>query len=261
MAERTKYTPGTFSWTDLATTDQDAAKQFYGQLFGWTPVDYPIDENTTYSMMQIDGKDVAAISPQPEQQRQAGVPPLWNSYVTVESADAAADSAQKLGATVHAPAFDVMDVGRMAVIQDPQGAFFMVWEAKQHIGASLVNAPGALAWNELVSPDLDASAEFYRELFGWQAEAMQMPGGGMPYLLIKNSEGQSNGGIRPAMENEPQYWLVYFGADDIDARLATADELGGNALVPVTDIGMGKIAVVQDPQGAVFALFAGEFDA
>jgi predicted enzyme related to lactoylglutathione lyase len=258
MAERTKYPPGTFSWTDLATTDQDAAKQFYSQLFGWNAIDNPVSEDIVYSMMQIDGKDVAAISPQPQELRDAGVPPLWNSYITVESADAAVDRARKLGATVHAPAFDVMDVGRMAVLQDPQGALFHPWEPKQHIGASLVNAPGALAWNELVSPDLEASAEFYRELFAWQTEPME--GGGMPYLVIKNSEGQMNGGIRGAMENEPTYWLVYFGADDIDVRLGKASELGGTQLVGATDIGMGKIGVVQDPQGGVFALFAGQFD-
>ena len=257
MAERTKYTAGTFSWTDLATTDQDGAKQFYGQLFGWDAVDNPVGDGMVYSMMQIGGKDVAAISTQPDQQREAGVPPLWNSYVTVDSADAAADRAQKLGAMVHAPAFDVMDVGRMAVIGDPQGAFFMVWEPKRHIGASLVNAPGALAWNELATPDMDASAEFYRELFGWQIEPME--GGGMPYLLIQNG-GQSNGGIRPAQETEPTYWLVYFGSGDVDGDLAKASELGGNALVGAMDIGMGTIGVVQDPQGAVFALFAGQFD-
>jgi predicted enzyme related to lactoylglutathione lyase len=257
MAERTKYTPGAFSWTDLATTDQDGAKQFYGQLFGWSAVDFPIDENTTYSMMQIDGKDVAAISPQPQQQRDAGVPPLWNSYVTVESADAAADRAQKLGATVHAPAFDVMDVGRMAVIQDPQGAHFMVWEPKQHIGASLVNAPGALCWNELATVDPDASAGFYRELFGWQIEPME--GASMPYLAIQNHD-HGNGGIRAAMENEPTYWLVYFGSADPDGDTARATELGGTVLAPPMDIGVGKIAVLQDPQGAVFALYAGRFD-
>ncbi|MBV9364086.1 MAG: VOC family protein [Solirubrobacterales bacterium] len=257
MGERTKYTPGTFSWTDLATTDQDAAKRFYGQLFGWQAVDFPIDENTTYSMMQIDGKDVAAISPQPQQQRDAGAPPLWNSYVTVESADDAANRAQKLGATVHAPPFDVMDVGRMAVIQDPQGAFFMAWEPKQHIGASLVNARGALSWNELATRDMDASASFYRELFGWQIEPME--GGAMPYLVIQN-QGHGNGGIRSAQENEPSYWLVYFGANDIEADTKHAADLGGTQLVEPTDIGVGKISVVQDPQGAVFAFYAGQFE-
>ncbi len=257
MAERTKYTPGTFSWTDLATTDQNAAKQFYDQLFGWQAVDYPMDENTTYSMMQIDGKDVAAIAPQPQQQRDAGAPPAWNSYVTVESADAAAERAQKLGATVHAPAFDVMDVGRMAVIQDPQGAYFMAWEPKQHIGASLVNARGALSWNELATRDIDASAAFYRELFGWQVEPFE--GMEMPYMTIQN-QGHGNGGIRPAQENEPSYWLVYFGADDVEADTSKATELGATKLVEPMDIGVGQISVVQDPQGAVFALYGGQFE-
>jgi uncharacterized protein len=258
MSERSKYAPGTFCWTDLATTDQDAAKQFYSALFGWSAVDNPVGEGVVYSMMQIDGKDVGAISPQPPQQAEAGVPPLWNSYISVDSADATADAAQKLGATVHAPAFDVMDVGRMAVIQDPQGAFFMPWEPKSHRGASLVNAPGALTWNELASVDPEASAQFYSELFGWKVEPFE--GMQMPYLGIQNAEGHSNGGIRAAMENEPSYWLVYFGTADADAETARATELGATTLVPATDIGVGKIAVLQDPQGAVFALYAGRFD-
>ena len=259
MAERTKYAPGTFSWTDLTTPEQDAAKQFYGQLFGWEAIDNPVGDGIVYSMMQIDGKNVAAISPQPQQQRDADVPPLWNSYVTVESADAAADRATKLGATVHAPPFDVMDVGRMAVIQDPQGAFFMVWEPKSHIGASLVNAPGALSWDELASPDPDASADFYRELFGWEDEPVE--GMQMPYLTIRTAAGNYNGGIRGAFANEPSYWLVYFGSEAIEADVATAGELGANKLLDPMDVGPGKIAVLQDPQGAVFALYAGQFDA
>ena len=257
MAERTTYAPGTFSWTDLATTDQDAAKQFYGRLFGWQAVDYPVGDGVVYSMMQVDGKDAGAISPQPEQQREAGVPPLWNSYVSVESVDDSADRAQKLGATVHAPPFDVMDVGRMAVVQDPQGAFIMLWEAKQHIGASVVNARGALSWNELATPDMDASADFYRELFGWQIEPMEASP--MPYLVIQN-QGRGNGGIRPAQENEPSYWLVYFGAGDINADTSQATELGATVLAGPMDIGVGQISVLQDPQGAVFALYAGQFD-
>jgi predicted enzyme related to lactoylglutathione lyase len=258
MGERTKYSPGTFSWTDLTTSDQPAAKQFYSQLFGWDAVDNPIGENMVYSMMQLGGKDVAAISPQMEAQREAGAPPTWNSYVTVESADAAADRAQKLGATVMGPPFDVFDVGRMAIIQDPQGAFLMLWEPKQHIGASLVNVPGALTWNELASPDPEASAQFYSELFGWKTEPFE--GMQMTYLGIQNSDGHGNGGIRSAMENEPSYWLVYFGTDDPDRETARAAELGATTLVPPTDIGVGKIAVLQDPQGAVFALYAGRFD-
>ena len=173
MGDRTNYTPGTFSWTDLTTTDQAAAKEYYSQLFGWEATDNPVGDDMYYSMMKVDGKEVAAISSQPPQQREAGVPPAWNSYITVESADEAADKAKELGATVHAPAFDVFDVGRMAVIQDPQGAFFEVWEPKAHVGAALVNGPGALCWNELASPDMDASAGFYGELFDWKVEPLE----------------------------------------------------------------------------------------
>jgi predicted enzyme related to lactoylglutathione lyase len=258
MGERTKYAPGTFSWTDLTTTDQDAAKAFYAELFGWTAVDRPAGEGVVYSMMQREGKDVAAISPQPQQQRDAGAPPVWNSYVTVESADAALERAKQLGGTVHAPAFDVFDAGRMGVVQDPQSAFFLVWEPGNHIGAGLVNAHGALAWNEVATPDMNASADFYRELFGWTLEPVEgMP---MPYMTIKNSEGWNNGGIRPAQPGEPTYWLVYLGTDDMDASLAKVSELGGSQLVDTIDIGVGKLAIVQDGQGAVFALYHGQFE-
>ncbi len=258
MGERNQYSPGTFSWTDLSTTDQEGAKAFYRGLFGWEANDNPVGEGMYYSMMLLGGQEVAAISTQPQQQREAGVPPAWNSYVTVESADRALERASQLGATVHAPAFDVFDVGRMGVVQDPQGAFFLVWEPKQHIGASLVNAAGALSWNELATPDMDASAGFYSELFGWTTEPFE--GSEMPYLVIKNADGHSNGGIRPAMETEPTYWLVYFGTENLEGHLAQVSELGGSQLAGPIDIGAGRIAVVHDPQGAVFALYAGHFD-
>jgi predicted enzyme related to lactoylglutathione lyase len=259
MAQRTKYTPGTFSWTDLTTTDQDGAKAFYGELFGWEAQDNPVGDGIVYSMMLIDGQPVAAISPQPEQQRDAGAPPAWNSYITVDSADEALERAQQLGATVHAPAFDVMDAGRMGVVQDPASAYFLVWQPKTHIGASIVNAPGALSWNELATTDMDASAAFYSELFGWSLDAMDSPD--MPYLIIKNSDGRSNGGIRPVMPPDtPPHWLVYFGIEDVEAGLAKISELGGTRLMGPMEMGAGTLGAAQDPQGAVFALFAGDYD-
>jgi hypothetical protein len=176
----------------------------------------------------------------------------------VADADATAARAAELGATVHAPPFDVMEAGRMAVIQDPQGAWFLIWQPNQHLGAQLVNAPGALCWNELGSPDLDGSAAFYSGLFGWATSPME--GGDMPYLVIDNG-GRSNGGIRPPMPpGTPPFWLVYFATDDLDASLAKVSELGGNVLMGDTDIGIAHIGVVQDPQGAVFALYAGRLD-
>ncbi len=258
MAERTQYTPGTFSWTDLTTTDQDGAKAFYSALFGWESEDMPVGDGVFYSMQRVDGKDVAAISPQQQQQRDAGVPPTWNSYVSVENADAVADRARELGATVHAPPFDVMEAGRMAVIQDPQGAHFLLWQANRHIGAALVNSPGALSWNELASPDMDGSTAFYSSLFGWTVEPFE--GSPQPYLTIKNGDS-SNGGIRPLESpGMPPHWLVYFAIDDLDQALAKVEQLGGVKHGGPMDIGVAKIAVVADPQGAIFALYDGRLD-
>lgn len=257
MGERSGYTPGTFCWTDLTTTDQDAAKAFYSGLFGWTAVDVPIGDAGFYSIMRLGDRDVAAIVKQPQPQADMGVPPLWNSYVSVLDADATQARAQELGATVHAPAFDVMQAGRMAAIQDPQGAYVLLWQPYDHFGAALVNAPGALVWNELQSPDVDGSASFYGDLFGW--ETQQFEGMEMRYLGIKNG-GASNGGIRELDPGTPPSWLAYFGADDVEAGLAKALELGAKALTPVIDIQMAKFVVVQDPQGAVFALYAGQLE-
>jgi uncharacterized protein len=259
MGERTQYTPGTFSWTDLNTTDQEAAKGFYSALFGWEFTDMPAGDGVVYSMGAIDGKWVGAISPQPQQQRDAGVPPAWNSYITVEDVDAIAARAGELGATVHAPPFDVMEAGRMAIVQDPQGAWFLLWQPNQHIGAQLVNAPGALSWNELGSPDLEGSAKFYGDLLGWTTSPME--GSPQPYLVVSTAAGRSNGGIRPpAPPGTPPFWMVYFATADIDQTVAKVGELGGQVYQPPLDIGIAKIAVVADPQGAVFALYDGQLE-
>jgi uncharacterized protein len=258
MGERTKYPAGTFSWVDLNTTDQEGAKAFYAGLFGWEADDRPVGDGIYYSMQQIDGKSVAAISPQMQDQREQGVPPVWNSYITVESADDAAARAGELGADVHAPPFDVLDVGRMAVIQDPQGAFFMIWEPKTTIGAELVNVPGAFSWNELHTTGLDAARSFYGDLFGWEWEFEESP---EPYLVIKNQGGE-NGGVRGLSEpGVPPHWLVYFAVEDMDAALSKVSELGGENVTGAMDIGNGQLAaVVRDPQGAVFGLYSGRLD-
>ncbi len=143
MGERTSHPPGTFSWVDLSTTDQEAAKAFYQGLFDWDCEDAPVGDGMYYSMMRIHGRAVAAISAQQQALRDQGVPPAWNSYVTVEDADAAAARAKELGGNVLSEAFDVLEAGRMAVLMDPQGAAVMVWQPRDSIGAELVNAPGA----------------------------------------------------------------------------------------------------------------------
>ncbi|HEX8741614.1 MAG TPA: VOC family protein [Thermoleophilaceae bacterium] len=256
MGERTEYTPGTFSWADLSTTDPDDAKRFYGGLFGWGFDDLPVDGGATYTMCTLDGATVAALSGQREDERSAGVPPHWNNYVTVEDADATAARAGELGATVMMPPFDVMAAGRMAVIQDPAGAIFCVWTPRESIGATRVNEPGCLTWNDLMSTDPDAAREFYGALFGWRYEAI--PGAG--YWVCFNGE-RSNGGLLPApAEGMPSFWYPYFAVADVDAAKEAIESSGGRVSAGPQSVPQGRFVVAADAQGATFAVFEGEFD-
>jgi uncharacterized protein len=260
MGKRTSYEPGTFSWVDLATTDVGGAKSFYGDLFGWTFEDLPIPEGGVYVMCRLDGDDVAALSEQQEQERSQGIPPHWNNYVTVASVDESAAKVPGLGGNVILPPFDVLDAGRMAVAADPTGAVFSLWEAKNHIGASRVNEPGALCWNELSTNDVKKALEFYTALFGWSSEDFD----GM-YTIVRVGD-KSNGGIRPIGEEQqgmPPNWLAYFAVENCDESAARAGELGGNAFVGPMDVPVAegsRIAVIADPQGASFGIFSGPLD-
>ena len=127
MAEFSAHVPGTFSWAELATTDQKAGVAFYRVLFGWDVKEEPIGPDETYSIFLMRGREVAAAYTMREDERRIGAPPHWNLYVTVERVDEAVKQAASLGAKVLAPPFDVMDAGRMAVLQDPTGAIFQVW--------------------------------------------------------------------------------------------------------------------------------------
>jgi Predicted enzyme related to lactoylglutathione lyase len=177
------------------------------------------------------------------------------SYVSVESADRSAARASELGGTVLAPAFDVMEAGRMAVIQDPTGGVLAVWEARKYPGAGLLGEPGALCWNELCTRDPARAGAFYGDLFGWGREAMPMPG--FEYTVVKRGD-QPAGGLMPIQAewgDMPPHWSVYFAVEDCDASAATATRLGGSVLTPPTDIpGVGRFAVLRDPQGANFSV-------
>ena len=250
MAERKSYASGTPSWVDLQTTDPVAAKQFYGDLFGWTYDDNPVDDtgDVVYSMAKIRGLHVGAISPLGEQAA-AGVPPHWNSYVSVDDIEAAVAKVAAAGGTVMAPPFDVLDAGRMAVIQDPTGAVFELWQAKNHIGAALVNEPGAFSWTELITPDIPKAAAFYNALFGWTSETH---GEEMPYTEFKLAGESIAGAMNPPMPGIPPLWGVYFSVADTDATVAQAKALGGAVMNGPMDIEPGRFAVLADPQGAMF---------
>jgi predicted enzyme related to lactoylglutathione lyase len=254
MGERTSYPPGTFSWADLATTDPEAAERFYTELFGWEGEDNPIPGGGTYTMLLKDGGYAAALSAGPE-----GQPAFWNAYVTVESADEGAARAKELGATVLMEPFDVLEAGRMAVIGDPTGAAFSLWEPRDSIGATIVNVPGAMTMTQLNTTDPGRALEFYSELFGWRSESVA--GGDQPYWGIYLGDRLNAGLMQiPAGAPAPPHWLVYFGCDDVEAEAERVKELGGGVVVPPTEVPGGKFLVAQDPQGAIFGLFAGRFD-
>jgi predicted enzyme related to lactoylglutathione lyase len=166
MGMRERYEPGTFSWADLGTDDPEAAKAFYVGLFGWHTEDVPMGESGPYSMCMLDGGVVCAIYG-----REPGEgPPAWLSYVTVADADATVAAARAAGALAAQDVFDVFDAGRMAVVQDPTGAHFAVWQPGTNIGATLVNVPGAMCLNQLNTSDPARAAAFYTDVFGWRID-------------------------------------------------------------------------------------------
>jgi uncharacterized protein len=253
MGERDRHEHGTFSWSDLTTPDAQASKDFYGTLFGWEFEDNPIPDDGVYVMATIDGRAAAAMFETTERH------PAWASYVTVDDVEAATERARVLGANVFADPFDVMDAGRMSTIQDPTGAVFCLWQPGRAIGAEVVNGPGALSLNQLNTSDPEAAERFYGELFGWRFE--KVPDTETPYWGIYRGD-RVNGGMMPLPPGAPMpsHWLVYFGTDDVDADAEQTGSAGGTVMVPPRDVPGGRILVGQDPQGAVFAVFAGRFD-
>ena len=260
MGKRERYEPGTFCWVDLATTDPAGAKAFYGELFGWEAEDMPAGEAGTYTMLYMSGDEVCALYELEAERRELGIPPHWFSYVSVEDADATAARARELGGTVFGEAFDVLDSGRMAIVQDPTGAVLAAWQPRAHIGARRINDPGCLTLNQLNTHDPEQAAGFYRDLFGWEiSQVVDEP----PYWGIENN-GWLNGGMMRMPDDAqgvPSHWLVYFVAEDLDAAATSIGELGGTVTIPPMSVPPeGRILVARDPQGAVFALFEGETD-
>jgi predicted enzyme related to lactoylglutathione lyase len=247
--EMTSYDPGVPSWVDLGSPDPDGAATFYGGLFGWESPEGP-PEAGGYRLFELRGKPVAGLGPQ----MNPG-PPYWTTYVSVDDASAIVPRVLELGGQVIVEPMDVLDVGSMAVFADTTGAIFSVWQPKLHIGANLVNEPGTLGWNELVSTDVDASITFYGGLFGWGAETH---GEGASAYTEWKLAGRSIGGLmaKPEMmpAEVPAYWGVYFIVDDADASAARVTELGGTVVMPPMDIEPGRFALVTDPQGAMFSV-------
>lgn len=272
MSERDGYIPGVPCWVDTSQPDPAAALPFYSGLFGWDFENVlPEGSSGSYFIGRIRGGDVAAVGSIPE-----GAPPIpvWNTYVWVDSADETAAKARDAGGVVAMEPFDIMDSGRMAVLVDPEGAAFCVWQAKEHKGAQVVNEHGSLNFNGLATRNLDGAKAFYGAIFGWQT--LDLPAGAMWTLPGYGDHlEESNPGLRQQMaqmgapdgfidvvaavnpiagddSDTPAHWSVTFGVDDVEASAATARELGGSVVAGPFDAPWTRMAVINDPQGATF---------
>jgi predicted enzyme related to lactoylglutathione lyase len=263
-----RYIPGVPCWIDTAHPDPAAAAAFYGDLFGWQVENVmPPDAPGEYFMARLKGEDVAAIGGQMEPS-----PAMWNSYVWVDDADATAAKVRDAGGTVVAEPFDVMDAGRMAGCTDREGALFFLWQPGRHRGATLVNEPGTLNFNNLSSRDPEAARAFYGAVFGWDLLELG-PTGAMwalpaygdfleertPGLRARMAEmgaperfAEVVAGFNRIDDDRPAHWGVTFAVEDADAAAARATELGGRVVAGPFDAPWVRMAVITDPQGAVF---------
>jgi len=272
MPERDGYIPGVPCWVDTSQPNPEAVLPFYRGLFGWDFEDMmPKGSDGKYFVARLHGGDVAAVGSLPE-----GSPPVatWNTYIWVDSADDAATKARNAGGAVLAEPFDVLDAGRMAVVADPEGAAFCVWQAKTHKGAQVVNEHGSLNFNGLVTRDPEGAAAFYGAVFGWKT--LTLPSGAMwtlpgygdhleertPGLREQMAQMAAPDGfidvvaaMNPVPANDTKttpHWNVTFAVDDVTATVAKATELGGQILMGPADGPWTRSAVIKDPQGATF---------
>jgi uncharacterized protein len=272
MPERDGYIPGVPCWVDTPQPDPEAALPFYEGVFGWEFEDaMPADSPGRYFIARIRGGDVAAVGSRPDGQP---TPVAWNTYVWVESTDDAAQKARDAGGRVLMDPFDVMDAGRMAVLADPEGATFCVWQANQNKGARIVNEHGSVNFNTLSTGDVEGAKSFYGSVFGWETLDLGGGGGGQMWTLPGYGdylegltpglrEGMKEMGapegfedvvaaLNPITGDESPAWGVTFAVDDADAAAAKASELGGRVIAPPFDAPWVRMTVLADPQGATF---------
>jgi predicted enzyme related to lactoylglutathione lyase len=273
MPERDGYIQGVPCWIDTSQPDPEAAVTFYGGLFGWEFEDVmPPEAPGRYFTARIRGGDVGAVGSIPDQ-----MPPvaMWNTYIWVDSADETASKVREAGGKVVMDPFDIPGSGRMAVFTDPEGAFFCVWQAKEHKGARIVNEHGSLNFNDLNTRDVDGAKRFYGAVFGWQAlelsggfQAWTLPGygdyleRGDPDLRKRMAESDAPAGFEDVVASivplgddrpdVPAHWNVTFAVDDADAIAEKAAELGGKVVAPPFDAPWVRMTVIADPQGATF---------
>ena len=254
MPETTSFPSGTPSWADHLSHDGQAAKDFYTSLFGWTYDDHPAGPDMVYTMFSHNG--MAACASAEAGPGQENLPPHWSVYVTVDDLEAATERAKAAGGTVVFDPCDVMDVGRMAIIQDKEGAFLRLWYPLKHAGAGVMMEPGALCWFELATTDPESAGAFYKSVLQVDIDRDENVEE-FPYWVLKVGD-QMVGGIIQIGEDwgpVPPNWGVYFGVNDVDMIAGKAKDLGGRIIVEPRDLmDFARFAVLTDTEGAVFTV-------
>jgi uncharacterized protein len=263
MSDRDTYNDGEFCWVDLASPDLDASAKFYGELMGWEfePVPGPPEETGGYGNLSYNGKLVAGLGGIMGE----GQPPAWMSYVKTSDADETAKKVRDAGGTVMMDPFDIPgEAGRMAVCQDTGSAVFSILQPGRHTGAELVNEVGSWTWNNLLTRDVDAAAEFYGKVFGW---SRNQPDGAPDYIWNWQMEAQRwPEGLAGLMamgidmpSDAPPYWQVYLAMENLDNALEITNREGGRVIFGPQDIPVGRFAAVFDPQGAAVSFLEPDY--
>lgn len=247
---------GQFVWYELMTTDTQAAKAFYGDVVGWGAQDTPMP-GMNYTLFMLGDTHAAGLMDLPEEARRMGAPPSWIGYVAVNDVDASAEEAARLGGVVHVPPRDIPNVGRFAIVADPQGATLALFKSSRSEQGQppAPMTPGHIGWHELAAADWLKAFAFYGDLFGWQ-KAETIPIGEMGVYQLFSAGGLPIGGMfnKPPMCPVP-FWLYYFTVSDIDAAAARVAAAGGQVVMgPMEVPGGAWIVQGRDPQGAMFAL-------
>lgn len=255
MTKFSQYQSGHFCWVELCAQNAQQAKAFYTQLFNWQPNDMPLPQGGFYTMLQSQGVDIGALYQMDDTRLKQGVPSHWLSYIATDNIEATVEKAKLLGAEIIMGPMAVGDAGTMALLFEPNGAMFALWQANQHSGSGIKDEANTPCWNELASKNAEQSTRFYCQLLGWESRTEAM--GDMMYTLFIQ-DGKQVAGMLEMTEDwgeMPAHWMVYFQVDDIQGLLERVTQLGGSVCVPASQIdGVGTFSVITDPDGGFFSV-------